>query len=116
MRVLITGSRDWEDEDQVFNILTALGLGEGDTLVSGACPTGADKMCEDVAEFLGADVERHPAQWNTYGKSAGFRRNQEMVDMGADVCVAFIRNGSNGASMTANAAEQAEITTLRILA
>lgn len=112
MRVLITGSRDWDDEDDVFLTLSSLCLGAGDTLVSGACPTGADAMCEGVAEFLGADVERHPAEWSVHGKAAGPLRNLKMVSLGADVCVAFIKNNSRGATHTYTAAKDAGIRTI----
>lgn len=110
-RILITGSRTWEDAD---TILEAIENETGDewtdyTLVSGNCPLGADRMAEDVAESLGIHIERHPADWETHGKRAGFLRNAEMVNLGADVCLAFIRDDSKGATMTATMATRAGI-------
>jgi len=117
-RVLVTGSRDWRDSDVVAAaMLTAReGHGPSPTLVSGACPTGADRMAEGVATFLGWPIERHPADWRQYGKAAGPRRNAEMVALGADICLAFIRNDSKGASHTARLAEDAGIPVRRLIA
>lgn len=129
MRILITGSRDWDDYETIQTALydTAFGgpahAGVVQTLphyevtiINGMCPTGADKMCYDWAEHGNILTERHPADWKQYGKRAGFVRNQEMVDSGADVCLAFIKNESKGASMTARIAEAAGIPTRRYTA
>lgn len=120
-RVLVTGSRDWDDREAVRDALDAV-LAEHPAVVvvHGACPTGADEQA--VAWVLdrwtwtdGCDVRHnpHPADWAAHGRAAGFRRNAEMVRSGADLCLAFIRNGSRGATHCASLAEKAGIPTVR---
>jgi hypothetical protein len=85
-------------------------------------------MADRIARRMGWRVEAHPAEWHTHRPScpeehhqyptafcfeAGPIRNQKMVDLGADLCLAYIRDRSLGATHGANAAEQAGITTLR---
>lgn len=114
MRVLVTGSRDWDDEAQLYAAFAAVFLDVGKekvSLVSGNCPTGADKMAEDLFKAMGYEIERHPADWGTFGKRAGYIRNQAMVDSGPDLCVGFVKNNSRGASMTVKLAEGAGIKT-----
>lgn len=92
------------------NVVGLHGPGFPGTLVSGACPTGADRMCEAEAMRRGWTVERHEPKWHIYGKAAGAKRNQKMVKLGADVCVAFIHNGSKRASHAVRCARKAGIT------
>jgi hypothetical protein len=115
-RILITGSREWQDEALLRDALdTAWGAlgGDPETVVVSGGAWGADEMCQTWAAIHGLQVERHPAEWSKHGKRAGFVRNAEMVALGADLCVAFIYGGSNGATMTANLAEKAGIPTWR---
>ena len=116
-RVLVTGSRDWTDRDAIRDALSAID-GNCDpadslTLVHGAA-RGADSIAADIAANIGWNVEAHPADWERHGKRAGFIRNEEMVKLGADVCLAFIKDGSRGAMMCAGLAEKAGISVERV--
>jgi len=131
-RVLVTGSRSWDDEGAIQYALSEI-LFHNKTmiLVHGACPTGTDKIADEWAaarnQFPGqpVTVEGHPADWERHGRSAGFRRNAHMVRLGADVVLAFVDpctkpncrqskpHGSHGASHTANLAEKAGIPVRR---
>jgi hypothetical protein len=116
-RVLITGSRDWEDQKTVYKALAevvrALPADRDITVVHGACPTGADHMAHEWARGYGATIEAHPANWVKHGAKAGPIRNALMVTHGADICLAFIRNQSRGASHTARLADSAGIPVRR---
>lgn len=116
-RILITGSRDWTDYVAIEQALKVYG-DEDSIIVHGACPTGADDMADDIARELGWAVERHPAEWYKNGKydnRAGFIRNSEMVDLGASLCLAFIKNDSRGATMCAKLAMGTGIPTFKFI-
>lgn len=113
-RLLITGSQLWFEWRIIYHALDKARRRGFRVLVSGNCPRGADAMAECTWEYFGLTVERHPADWKTYGKPAGFRRNAEMVQLGAGWCLAFILNESKGSTHTANLAEEAKIPTTRI--
>jgi hypothetical protein len=121
LKILVTGSRDWTDarsiELEMFRALyeTKTTFGEA-VLIHGACPTGADALADEYARATGMHIITRPADWERYGKRAGFLRNAELVDLGPDICLAFIRSKSRGATMTANLAETAGIETRRFLA
>ena len=110
-RVLITGSRTWTDSTAIRAALSPF-RAPGVVLVHGDA-RGADRIAASVWHSWGLPTEAHPADWDTYGRAAGYRRNRHMVGLGADVCVAFIRNHSPGATHTADLAEQAGIHTTR---
>ena len=116
-RILVTGSRDWTDHDTVRDALaTAIYQNVPAVIVHGACPRGADAMASWWARrfrHLNILEEPHPANWQLEGKRAGFIRNARMVNLGADICLAFVRNGSRGASHTAQLAAEAGIEVRR---
>ena len=114
-RILITGSRVWTDKNRIKEALTRLVRNfDGDyvVLISGACPTGADALCEEVWNEWKYPVERHPADWDTHGKKAGFVRNADMANLGADVCVGFLKNNSKGTKMMIDLAKKKGIPTV----
>jgi YspA, cpYpsA-related SLOG family len=115
-RLLVTGSRDWTDEDLILAELTRARaeLGDGATLVHGDA-RGADRMAAAIwAGPWRLHVEPHPANWGRDGNIAGYLRNRLMVRLGADLCLAFILNHSRGATMCADLADKADILVRRI--
>lgn len=51
---------------------------------------GADTLARQWANNLWIPVQEFPAKWDEFGKSAGPRRNQQMLDEGKpDLVVAF---------------------------
>lgn len=131
-RLLVTGSRDWEDANRVWGALTALAdQVDALTVVHGAAGRGVDLMAhrwvsrQQASGRTGISEEPHPADWDHLGKRAGMVRNAEMVRIGADACFAWITtcsrhgcrksepHGSHGATDCANRAEGADIRTTR---
>ena len=111
-RLLVTGSRTWDDSSAVEHALAVILARhpEGVVLVHGACPRGADAIAAAYATRTpGYQIEAHPADWHRYGRAAGHRRNAEMIALGADGCVAFIRAASPGSTATVRLAEAAGI-------
>lgn len=103
MRVLVTGSRSWDDVDYIFDVLDGVRerYGRGRVILyHGACPTGADRIADTWAVHRGVTVETFPAQWGRFGRVAGPVRNVEMVRAVAAhdrrVCLAFLRGDSAG--------------------
>jgi hypothetical protein len=97
IRVLVTGSRDWSDYEVIEQaILNVTKNATGPVTIVHGAARGADTIAGEIAHLHGFDVEAHGAQWNKYGKAAGPIRNQEMVDLGADVVLGFMMPGSRG--------------------
>lgn len=113
-RILVTGSRTWDDILRMTSelrdeVLAARMCGASPVIVHGACPRGADMIAARWARGYDVPQEPHPADWAAHGKTAGFRRNAAMAALGADVCLAFIKDGSPGATHCAEAAREAGI-------
>lgn len=119
-RLLVTGSRFYTDRNKLMGALMDArsdlrGVGgptDGITLVHGAAP-GLDSLAAWVWHSWGLTTEAHPADWDRacdalcthqprfrdgvpYCPAAGYIRNQEMVDLGADLCLAFPLGESRG--------------------
>lgn len=114
-RILVTGSRDWDDISTIFDSLRYLMSKWGtDIVVVHGGARGADTIAGQWAQVQFVQEEIHLADWDKHGKRAGFIRNAEMVALGADVCLAFIKNESKGATMCAELAEKAGIPLYRV--
>lgn len=95
MKVLICGSRAWNDPRPIWKLLEYLADSEYEyEIIHGAAP-GADTIAGFVAEALGLRVTSIPADWSRYGKAAGPFRNQQMLDLKPDRVVAFRMPGTS---------------------
>lgn len=96
MRTIIAGGRNFNDYefagkeiDYFFNLLSS-----HPTVVSGGA-RGADRLGEKYAVENDLKLRQFPAEWDTYGKSAGYRRNVQMADY-AEALLAFWDGESKG--------------------
>lgn len=89
-RVLVCGSRNWEDQRIVDWVLDgAVWADVNFTLIEGGAK-GADACAAAWARNQDVSHQTFAADWKTHGKAAGPIRNQEMIDIGQpDVVVAF---------------------------
>jgi hypothetical protein len=120
MKLVLTGSRAWDDAKTIRGALDAVARGlvearDPELVVRhGACPNGADAIADmwvrswmDSALHVTAD--RHPALWRKFGKRAGIVRNEQMIALGCSLVLAFIRDDSPGATHCAELASDAGI-------
>ena len=95
MRIIITGGRHRNDYYAVQSAILEYGhVGsnrEAVTIVHGGCLTGIDD-CASQFIFRNLHLVRgvvYAADWKTYGRAAGPKRNEQMAETGADLCLAF---------------------------
>lgn len=118
LRVIIAGSRDFDDFPKLMNscidILHEISE-QNDNLnkiriVSGTA-RGADRLGEQYAKIAGYEVSRFPADWDGLGKRAGYVRNAEMAkyavaDGNYGVLIAFWNGNSKGTKHMIDLAEK----------
>lgn len=97
--VVVAGGRLFTDYEllvsKMNNLLKAkIAEGYEITIISGTAK-GADKLGEQYAKAKGFKLVQMPAQWDTHGKSAGYKRNVAMADI-ADGIVVFWDGKSAG--------------------
>lgn len=115
-KVIVAGGRHFNDYALLRRKLKALLFSKYKPdeieIVSGRA-NGADKLGERFAKEFGCRVAYFPAEWDRYGKSAGYRRNAEMAKY-ADACVCFWDGKSKGTGHMIDLAEKENLQ-LRII-
>lgn len=79
MKVIIAGSRGITNIQSVIDALVNadIQVHEVSEIVSGGA-NGVDTLGEELAEMHCIDIIKFPAEWDKYGKSAGYKRNYIM--------------------------------------
>ena len=88
--IIICGSRTFADWKLIRDLIDSL---PDDTIVVHGAARGADLIAGACAKQRGLEVHEHPAEWDRFGKRAGFLRNAEMLEKERPVYVyAFTGN------------------------
>lgn len=111
MRVLVCGGRDYQNVMRVWEILDL--LPKKDLVIIQGDARGADELAKTWAKNKNVECLSFPADWNKYGKRAGYIRNAKMLDEGKpDLVIAF--PGGKGTDMMVMLSESAGIVTKRV--
>jgi len=110
MKLIIAGSRDFDDYDMLCEEADKYLFDEGvlpEEVEAEICgmARGADLLGKRWAEEREIKVLEFPANWKYYGRGAGLIRNEQMAVEGTHL-LAFLVDGSRG---TTNMIEQAII-------
>ncbi|WJM88678.1 SLOG family protein [Pseudomonas brenneri] len=88
VKLVIAGGRDFNDIDLLNKTLHELYISKG-IVVEDVCglARGADNLGMQWAVANGCKVHEFPADWDKFGKSAGYKRNKQMGEFGDEVLV-----------------------------
>lgn len=98
MKLIVAGGRDFANTGLLISSLTELveqgKIPDSPELVCGMA-RGADMLAYSLWANNRMTIHNFPANWNKHGKSAGYKRNQEMGNF-ADAAVCFWNGESKG--------------------
>lgn len=103
MKTIIAGSRTVTYNDVITALLNCDFTDKISEIVSGTA-NGADKHGETIAKEYDIPIKQFPAQWDKFGKSAGYKRNEEMANY-ADACICIWDGVSKGTQHMINIAK-----------
>lgn len=106
MKVIIAGSRHMKYSPTLMQEAINKSGFNITEVVCGMAP-GADSYGAKWAWEKVIPIAKFPADWNQYGASAGYIRNQQMADY-ADALIVFIWDGSRGSMDMLNKMEKLE--------
>ena len=105
MRMIVAGGRNFNDKNLFEKVMRdkfkelqgkCYSIKENIEIVSGMA-SGADTLGKEFAERWGLKLAKFPADWDKFGKSAGYKRNEQMAEY-AEALIAIRENNSKGTS------------------
>lgn len=96
MRLAIIGSRDYPSKARVEIYIRYIARYDSTIKIVSGAGRGVDTWAIQEAKIQKLDYLEFPANWTKYGKSAGFKRNVDIIT-NCDCVLAFIRDdGTTG--------------------
>ena len=115
IKVIIAGTRDFNDyaflKKNVDYFLQGINPNNEEIEIVSGNARGADKLGERYAKEHNLPVKLFPANWDKYGKRAGYLRNQEMANY-ADMLIAFWDEKSKGTKHMIDIAKKQDLTVI----
>lgn len=104
MKVIIAGGRDFNDFSLLKETCDRALINLVDVEIVSGGAKGADLLGEKYATESGYPCKSFPADWEKYGKAAGYKRNAEMAKY-ANCLIAFWDGKSKGTQHMINIAK-----------
>lgn len=108
-KIIIAGSRSFNNYQYLYDrinwVLKQEDIDLHNVEIVCGMAQGADKLGEEFANDHLLQVKYFPAQWDLYGKQAGYIRNKAMAKY-ADLCICFYDGQSKGTKLMMNLAIQ----------
>ncbi|MEO1607535.1 MAG: SLOG family protein [Pseudomonadota bacterium] len=93
-RVIVAGDADWTDVQTVFDTLDKVRERHPDMLIAIKQAKGAEATAASWAGQRGVHTIRYQTQFNTHGRAAPFRANEDMLNLNPIGVLAFGSGGS----------------------
>ena len=97
-RIVIAGCRDYNDYMEAkgyIDFCISNVRKKNEIVIVSGCASGADAIGERYAKENGFKVEKYPADWKNFGRSAGPIRNKRMAEI-SDYVICFWDEKSKG--------------------
>lgn len=105
MKVIIAGSRSFSNYKKLKDFCDKILINKKEVEIVSGTARGTDQLGERYAKEKGYKLTLFPADWDKYGKSAGYKRNIQMAEY-ADSLIAFWDKKSKGTKHMIDIAHQ----------
>ncbi|MDJ0637171.1 MAG: DUF2493 domain-containing protein [Xenococcaceae cyanobacterium MO_188.B29] len=108
LKIIVAGSRDFTNYPflkQKLDFYCQRYSPSQIEIVSGAA-RGADRLGEKYAQDRNLSLKKFPADWNKYGRGAGYRRNEQMAEYATHAVVFWDGKSKGSQHMIQIAQEQ----------
>lgn len=114
IKLVVAGSRSFTNYELMRIKLNKLRESIGDFEVVSGKARGADSLGERYAKEYSLPIAEFPADWDRFGKSAGFKRNEQMAQY-ADAVIVFWDGKSKGSQHMINIAKNKDLPLREII-